>query len=156
MKWLTRVVSSSAATKRPKTPMPPKPYTDDLHLRSKQLADPRYGTGDLADTNKDAPHWQDPRYDSKVDNKWYDLFGYNRDWSMTLMRVSAVGIFAGLIFEGYMMMNFNSDMTDVVNSMAANPDFSPEERRATTEELKEAGFAVVGRGDLSNQFSSRR
>ena len=158
MKWLARVVSSSPAkTKKPKTPMPPKPYTDELHTRSKQLMDPRYGSGDvLKDTYKDTPHWQDPRYDSKADNKWYDIFGYNRDWSTTLMRVSAIGIFAGLIFEAHLLMNFNSDLTDVQTALNANPDFSPEERRATNDELKEAGFAVVGRGDLSNQFSSRR
>lgn len=146
IKWLLRL-----SGRRKITPMPPKPYIDTSaggkHMVDKRLYDP----DDLRHIDPEKPHWQDPRFDSRQDVPFFDIWGYNRDWSWTLFKVATLFFVAVFYWETRTVMYMKEDMPKITGTttVSAVPDYA-RDNIATEEELKAAGFAYVGVQNLDN------
>eukprot|EP00796_Vickermania_ingenoplastis_P013282 gene13282-9123_t len=146
MKWLLRVFR-----KKKRTPMPPKPYID-TSAGGKHMVDPRlYNPKNLAEIDPEKPHWQDPRFDSRQEVPFFDIWGYNRDWSWTLFKLASL-IFVAVFYYEMRLLAFSRDEMPKISStttVSAVPDYA-RDNKATEEELKAAGFAFVGVKKLDN------
>ncbi|KEG15371.1 hypothetical protein DQ04_00091050 [Trypanosoma grayi] len=142
MKWLLRLVTGR---NRKRTPIPPKPYVDTASAM-KHMTDTRlYDPDDLKHIDPERPHWQDPRFESRESVPFFDFWGYNRDWSWTLFRLSAF-LFVGVFYwEMRSLVYMQKDPPKVTSSTTISPvpDYARDEK-ATEEELRAAGFAYVG------------
>lgn len=147
MKWLVKALLPGRAATR--TPIPPKPYAERVNanvILREQAHQER-----LANIDPERPHWRDPKFESREKVPFFDVFGYNRNWSWTLFKVFAVISFGHLFLqEGRIMNEYGGDlMRSVVVSVSAKPDYARDDT-ATEAELKAAGFAYVGTRQLDN------
>nr|CCC95977.1 unnamed protein product [Trypanosoma congolense IL3000] len=142
MKWFLRLIKRPG-TKR--TPIPPKPYVDTASA-SRHMTDPRlYDPNDLKHIDPEKPHWQDPRFESRERVPFIDVWGFNRDWSWSLFKLSTL-IFVGIFYWEMRSVVYFKDSPPRMTStttISAVPDYARDEK-ATEEELRAAGFAYVG------------
>ena len=148
-KWLRKLAEGrfSFLRRKPKTPIPPKPYVDTANV-SKHMNDPRYyDPNDLRNVDPEKPHWDDPRFETKETKPFFDLFGINRDWSMSLFKLSSIFLVVFLYQEFRLAAFARAEGIDARVSQAPNtsplPDYARDDK-ATEEELRAAGFAFVG------------
>lgn len=149
MKWFLRLFQRSP--KRKKTPLPPKPYVDTAstgrHMVDRRMYDPK----DLKHIDPEKPHWQDPRFDSRDTVPFFDFFGYNRDWSWSLFKLSTF-LFVCVMYYELRTMILNKDdpmKISSTTSVSPVPDYARDDK-ATEEELRASGFAYVGVKRLDN------
>lgn len=142
--------AAAIVKRRERTPMPPKPY-EDLNFQGKHMTDPRfYDQSDLRNFDPEKPHWQDNRFETREKVPFFDLFGFNRDWSWSLFKVAC----SVLLVVGYMEMRnsfflaADAKVTSAVG-VTAPPSYARDER-GTEDELKKAGFAYVGVKELDH------
>ncbi|CBH18526.1 uncharacterized protein TEOVI_000860000 [Trypanosoma equiperdum] len=142
MKWLLRLVGRRG---KKKTPIPPKPYVDTASS-SKHMSDIRmYDPNDLKHVDPEKPHWQDPRFESRESVPFFDVWGFNRDWSWSLFKLSLL-IFVLIFYWEMRSMMYLKDAPPRITStttVSPVPDYARDEK-ATEEELRAAGFAYVG------------
>ena len=152
VKWLKRIAddrlpSVLRSKKAARTPMPPKPYVDTSSVK-RHMDDPRYSDPtDLKNIDPEKPQWDDPRFESRSEKPFFDLFGFNRDWSWSIFKLSTL-MGVALIYQEMRVAAFaQAENMDVRLTQSANissvPDFARNEQ-ATEEELRKAGFAYVG------------
>jgi hypothetical protein len=145
MKWLLRLTGHA----KPKTPLPPKPYIDVSHA-GKQMSDPRYtNMNDLANIDAEKPHWDDPRFDSREKVPFFDGFGFNRNWSWSIFKMMCM-IFPLMFYYEMCLIRDNAEGTRINNmgTIRITPTYSV--GQATDDELRNAGFALVGSKDLDH------
>lgn len=146
MKWFLRLFK-----RRVRTPLPPKPYVDTAST-GKHMVDPRlYDMEDLKHIDPEKPHWQDARFESREKVPFFDFFGYNRDWSWTLFKLSTVIFVLVFYMELRTAVYMKNDPPKVssTTTVSAVPEYARDEK-ATEEELREAGFAYIGVKKLDN------
>ncbi|ORC88336.1 uncharacterized protein TM35_000172080 [Trypanosoma theileri] len=149
MKWLLRVLTRRG--KKKKTPIPPKPYVDTASV-ARHMVDPSlYDMNDLKHIDPEKPHWQDPRFESRESLPFFDFWGYNRNWSWTLFRISAIIFFGIFYWEMHTLAYMQKDTPKLTGSTTVSPvpDYARDEK-ATEEELRAAGFAYIGVKKLDN------
>jgi len=161
MKWVVKLVSGGG---KKRTPIPPKPYQDVAHV-TRHATDPRYyDPDDLKHIDPEKPHWEDPRFESRASVPFFDLFGFNRDWSWSLFKLTSVfGVL--LIYHELRQAAFAFDEANNVDmrvtakpqNVSPVPDYARNDK-ATAAELREAGFAYVGtkRLDHLQQLNEQR
>lgn len=147
MKWLARMAGKEV---KPRTPLPPKPYKDNVHNPLKMATDARYyDPKDISITNPDKPHWQDPRFESRERTPFFDFFGFNRDWGNTMFKLGFCIFGFAIFIEAKMFLNYQqTDGIEATGSGLAKPKFFTADD-ATEAELRAAGFSVVGTKELS-------
>ncbi|KPA84687.1 hypothetical protein ABB37_01194 [Leptomonas pyrrhocoris] len=146
MKWFVRFIRRT-----PRTPLPPKPYVDTAST-GKHMVDPRlYDPNDLRHVDPERPHWQDSRFESREKVPFFDVFGYNRDWSWTIFKVSGLFFVAIFYWETRTLIYMKDDPLKIssTTNVSPVPDYARDEH-ATEEELRAAGFAYVGVKKLDN------
>ncbi|CCW70627.1 unnamed protein product [Phytomonas sp. Hart1] len=146
MKWLRLLL-----VRRKRTPMPPKPYVDTSspgrHMVDKRL----YDMGDLKNIDPEKPHWQDPRYETREEVPFFDFFGFNRDWSWSLFKLSLL-LFGLLMYWEIRMWIYTKDDgfrlfgTPMISPI---PSYARDDKD-TEEELKKAGYTYIGVKNLDN------
>ena len=146
-KWLAKLAEGRLFSRKQRTPIPPKPYVDTGNV-TKHMNDPRYyDPNDLRNVDPEKPHWDDPRFESKETKPFFDLFGINRDWSMSIFKLSSIFLLVLLYQEIRLAAFARSDGIDArvtqTTNMSPLPDYARDEK-ATEEELRAAGFAFVG------------
>lgn len=146
MKWLARLFR-----RKPRTPLPPKPYVDTASTGRHMLDARLYDPNDLSHVDPEKPHWQDARFESRQRVPFFDLFGYNRDWSWTIFKLSGVFFIAIFYWETRSMIYMKNNPIKVssTTNVSPVPDYARDEK-ATEEELRAAGFAYVGVKKLDN------
>ncbi|CUG86050.1 membrane-associated protein, putative [Bodo saltans] len=152
MKWLLRLTGRAKA----KTPLPPKPYVD-LSSTGKHMSDPRFtNTDDLAHVDAEKPHWSDPRFESREKVPFFDGFGFNRNWSWTIFKLMCMILPLMLYYE----MRLIRDHTDGVRVTGKEADIralpSYAVSSTTDEELRSAGFVVIGAKEMDHLASLRK
>lgn len=154
MKWLLRLTGKEVKLR---TPVPPKPYKDNIHNPIKHATDPRYyDPKDISILDPDKPHWQDPRYESRQSTPFFDFFGYNRDWGNTLFKLGFLVFICGMFMELKMILNFQESSTvDAMSIPVGQPGYAQTDT-VSEAELKAAGFEVVGTKELSSMSAGRR
>lgn len=149
MKWILRLVGLQKKKKR--TPMPPKPYVD-VSNTGKHMSNPKYyDMNDLKNVDPEKPHWHDPRFESRESAPFFDFFGFNRDWSYSLFKVSSI-FFVLLFYYEFrliMQMGENDLKLSSTTTVSATPDYARDDK-GIAEELQKAGFAYVGVKKLDN------
>lgn len=141
MKWLTRLFIS-----KKRTPMPPvKPYTD--HYKSLQnWSDPRLNDpNDYKSTKPDAAHWEDPRFKSRDRVPFFDLFGFNQDWSWTTFKILGVVCVISVISwdSGLYDALMNDTHAGIKTAqISAAPDYARNDDEIE-KKLREGGFTYV-------------
>lgn len=110
-----------------------------------------YDSDDLAQIDPEKPHWQDKRFESRERVPFFDVFGYNRDWSWSLFKVSSLFFVMILYWEMRSLAYMKNDPLKITSTTTVSPvpDYARDEK-ATEEELHEAGFAYVGLEKLDN------
>jgi hypothetical protein len=141
MKWLLRIIGKG---KKP-TPIPPKPYVEPFNA-SLHLKDPRYyDPNELKHIDPEKPHWKDNKFESRERVPFFDVFGFNRDWSWSLYKLATL-IFVGVGYHEVRLVMYGS-IDDVSSKgsggVSPTPDYARDDK-ATEEELRKAGFAFVG------------
>eukprot|EP00760_Papus_ankaliazontas_P025268 PhM_4_TR2596/c0_g1_i1/m.4721 len=125
-----------------KTPIPPKPVQEEFS----PLEAVRARVGGFVDPEK--PHWDDPRFETRGKIAWFDLFGMNRDWSMTLFKFFCASGVMFLVNEYRMARYSGEDITRMRGGLiSATPSYSVAEEdasRTTRDSLRGDGFAYVG------------
>ncbi|KAG8348486.1 hypothetical protein ERJ75_001824400 [Trypanosoma vivax] len=141
MKWFLRLIGR----RKQRTPIPPKPYLDKASP-TRHMTDPRfYDPNDLKHIDPEKPHWQDPRFESREKVPFFDLWGFNRDWSWTLFKLSSF-IFVLVFYWELRSMVYMKDSPPRITStttVSPVPDYARDDK-AIEEELRAAGFAYVG------------
>ncbi|KAG5496206.1 hypothetical protein JKF63_02507 [Porcisia hertigi] len=146
MKWLGRLF-----WRRKRTPLPPKPYVDTAST-GRHMVDARlYDGDDLTQIDPEKPHWQDKRFESRERVPFFDVFGYNRDWSWSLFKLSSLFFVLILYWEmrSLAYMKYDPLRISSTTTVSPVPDYARDEK-ATEEELREAGFAYIGVKKLDN------
>ncbi|KAG5494690.1 hypothetical protein JIQ42_02305 [Leishmania sp. Namibia] len=146
MKWLGRLMR-----RKKRTPLPPKPYVDTAST-GQHMCDPRlYDSHDLRHIDPEKPHWQDVRFESRERVPFFDIFGYNRDWSWSLFKMSSLFFVMILYWEVRSLAYMKDDPIRISSTTTVSPvpEYARDEK-ATEEELREAGFAYVGVAKLDN------
>lgn len=145
MKWLTRLVSgagSSPIKKRGRTPVPPKPYTDKVDGNVAIREDKHQEI--LANLDSERPHWRDPKFESRTSTPFFDLFGFNRNWSFSLWKVGASTILFVVYQEFRLVAEMGEDSMRLSGGhRSAVPEYARDDL-ATEQELRAAGFSYVG------------
>lgn len=134
-----------------RTPLPPKPYVDTAST-GKHMSDIRlYDPNDLSHVDPEKPHWQDARFESREKVPFFDVFGYNRDWSWTIFKVSGIFFVAIFYWETRTLVYMKDDPLRLssTTNISPVPDYARDDK-ATEEELRAAGFAYVGVKKLDN------
>ncbi|AYU81699.1 hypothetical protein LdCL_320020800 [Leishmania donovani] len=146
MKWLSRLM-----LRKKRTPLPPKPYVDTASTGRHMLDARLYDSDDLAQIDPEKPHWQDMRFESRERVPFFDVFGYNRDWSWSLFKVSSLFFVMIFYWEMRSFAYMKNDPIKITSTTTVSPvpDYARDEK-ATEEELREAGFAYVGLEKLDN------
>jgi hypothetical protein len=162
VKWLARLASSpvskagasgnaksKAASKYGKTPVPPKPYKDKHNSNIVLKEDGHQET--LANMDPEKPHWRDPKFESRKSTPIIDLFGFNRNWSMSLAKLSGfVGMCLIMWQEVRMTNTYGEDGLRFNGGFrSAVPGYARDDM-ATERELREAGFSYVGVHSVDN------
>lgn len=146
LRWMWRTFGVGEKFK--KTPLPPKPY-DDKH-NSGQLITNRGYEEHIGGVDPEKPHWRDPKFESREKTPIMDVFGFNRNYSYSLFKLSC------LVLLGLFVVETKSAIVMQENALQLNaktPSPAPEWARddqATERELKAAGFALVGYKKLDN------
>jgi hypothetical protein len=153
MKWLTRLAapsaSSKAVSKYGRTPVPPKPYKDRVDGNIAIREDTHNEV--LSNIDPERPHWRDPKFESRKSVPIFDLFGFNRNWSVSLWKLGG-GLTVALICvqECRLMSDLGEDgMRFNGGQRSAVPGFA-RDNMATEKELRAAGFSYVGVRDIDN------
>lgn len=137
--------------------MPPRPYidtsSDGKHMVDRRLYDP----ADLTHADPEAPHWKDPRFESRQEVPFFDVWGFNRDWSWSLFKLASFFFVAVFYWETRTLMTVKDDMPRIssTTTVSAVPAYA-RDNKATEEELKAAGFAFVGVKNLDNLEDIRK
>eukprot|EP00742_Colponemidia_sp_Colp-10_P025927 GILJ01031561.1.p1 GENE.GILJ01031561.1~~GILJ01031561.1.p1 ORF type:complete len:155 (-),score=12.82 GILJ01031561.1:4-468(-) len=154
MKWLLRLTGKEVKLR---TPIPPKPYRENVFNPVKHATDPRYyDPKDISILDHDKPHWQDPRFESRASTPVFDFFGFNRDWGNTLFKLGFLVFACGVYMEMQMVLNLqDSDVADTHSFPVAQPGYA-QSNSVSNDELKAAGFEVVGAKELSSLTIGRR
>ncbi|GET91479.1 hypothetical protein, conserved [Leishmania tarentolae] len=133
------------------TPLPPKPYVDTAST-GRHMVDARlYDSNDLTHIDPEKPHWQEMCFESRERVPFFDIFGYNRDWSWSLFKVSCFFFLMIFYWEMRSLAYMKNDPLKLTSTTTVSPvpDYARDEK-ATEEELREAGFAYVGLEKLDN------
>lgn len=142
MKWLTRFVTSSPVKKKPRTPVPPRPYTTKVDGNVAIREDKHQEI--LANLDPERPHWRDPKFESRSSTPLFDLFGYNRNWSFSLWKIGACSIFLVAYHEFRFTVEMGEDALRLTGGhRSAVPEWARDDL-ATEQELRAAGFSYVG------------
>ncbi|KPI90817.1 hypothetical protein ABL78_0050 [Leptomonas seymouri] len=146
MKWFLRFVR-----RKRRTPMPPKPYVDTASTGTHMVDARLYDPNDLSHVDPEKPHWQDAHFESRERVPFFDLFGYNRDWSWTMFKVSGLFFAVILYWETRALLYMKDDPLKIssTTNVSSVPDYARDEK-ATEEELRAAGFAYIGVKKLDN------
>lgn len=110
-----------------------------------------YDPDDLKHIDPEKPHWQDPRFDSRENVPFFDVFGFNRDWSWSIFKFSTL-LFAVVMYYEFRAMMLNKDdplRVSSTTSVSSVPDYARDDK-ATEEELRRSGFAYIGVKNLDN------
>lgn len=110
-----------------------------------------YSPDDLKHIDPEKPYWQDPRFDSRQEVPFFDIWGYNRDWSWSLFKLATLFFVAIFYWETKTLIHIKDDMPKVssTTTVSAVPDYA-RNNTATEEELRAAGFAFIGVKQLDN------
>uniref|UniRef100_A0A7S1LXE7 Uncharacterized protein n=1 Tax=Neobodo designis TaxID=312471 RepID=A0A7S1LXE7_NEODS len=160
VKWLARLASSPVSkaasgaaekkvSKYGRTPVPPKPYKDRFNSNIVLKEDGHQET--LANMDPEKPHWRDPKFESRKATPIVDIFGFNRNWSMSLAKVMAFLAMCGIIYQEINLMSTYGDDGMRMNGgyRSAVPGYARDDM-ATERELREAGFSYVGVRGVDN------
>ena len=171
VKWLARLASSPVSkagvsgaaaagsgqgkgpkrgvSKYGKTPVPPKPYKDKFSSNIVLQEDGHQET--LANMDPEKPHWRDPKFESRKSTPIIDLFGFNRNWSMSLAKLSGfIGMLLVMSQEVKLMNTYGEDGLRFNGGYrSAVPGYARDDM-ATERELREAGFSYVGVRNVDN------
>lgn len=145
MKWLTRIVTGKA-----RTPMPPKPYTEKVNANV--IIREQLKREQIANIDPERPHWRDPKFESREKVPFFDIFGFNRNWSWTMFKIVSGTMFALLFYHEAKIVANHSDgslMRVNIGSVSSMPDYARDEV-ATEAELRAAGFAYVGTKNMDH------
>jgi hypothetical protein len=130
------------------TPLPPKPYDDkvdgNIAVRERAYQERLMGV------DPEKPHYRDPQYESRQSTPIFDFFGFNRDYSYSMFKLSIVMIICMLVKEMQAAMVLQEH---AMHMQAEQPTPEPEWARndaANEKELRAAGFALVGYKQLDN------
>ena len=165
VKWLARIASSpvkgaaaaSAAandknkrvSKYGRTPVPPKPYKDKFNSNIVLQEDGHQET--LANMDPEKPHWRDPKFESRKATPIVDIFGFNRNYSMSLAKLTAFLGLCGIIYQEFALLSTYGEDGMRFNGgyRSAVPGYARDDM-ATERELREAGFSYVGVRAIDN------
>jgi hypothetical protein len=145
-RWLWRTLGIGPQFKR--TPLPPKPY--EVKQDSNLIIRERGYEEHIGGVDPEKPHWRDPKFESREKTPIFDFFGFNRNYSYSLFKLSTL-VLVGLFFKESQSMFVLQDNALQLNAKTPTPD--PEWARddvATERELRAAGFALVGYKKLDN------
>ena len=164
VKWLTRLASNpqksglakitqsgnkKAVSKYGRTPVPPKPYNDrvDGNIAIREDAHNEI----LTNADPERPHWRDPKFESRRSVPVFDLFGFNRNYSVRFWKVGGAIMFVLLCAqEVRIMLDSGEDGLRLTGGhRSAIPGFARDDM-ATERELREAGFSYVGTRQIDN------
>jgi hypothetical protein len=155
MKWLVNVVKGTRIPKKMRTPMPPKPYSEERKDGDSILKSYEHDEV-LAGVDPERPHWKDPKFESRgAKVPFFDFFGYNRNWSWTLFKCfCCIGPFMALS-EGNIMVTLGEETMNISTCSATSiPEYSRDEK-ATEKELRDAGFAYVGHSVVKAAYAEK-
>jgi hypothetical protein len=159
MKWLTRLASSQppkavVKSKYGKTPVPPKPYKDrvdgNIAIREDQHNEI------LANVDPERPHWRDPKFESRKSVPFFDFFGFNRNWSISIWKLGGGLSILMICMQEVRLLNDIGEEGMRVNGgqRSAIPGFARDDM-ATERELRAAGFSYVGVREIDNVGAER-
>lgn len=105
----------------------------------------------LHHVDPEKPHWHDPRFRARESAPFFDLFGYNQDWSWSLFKFSTIIVLLVFYWE-LRHMTFSSDnLPPLLESPSVSPVPSyARDEEETERELREAGLVYVGVKNLDN------
>lgn len=145
-RWLFRTFGLGRQYKP--VPLPPKPYDSD-HDKNIAVND-RAHEERLAGVDPEKPHYRDPQYESRKSVPIFDFFGFNRDWSLSLSKLSVIIVLCMIVKEIQAAMVLQEmAMHMVAEQPTPDPSWARDDR-ANEKELREAGFALIGYKQLDN------
>jgi hypothetical protein len=146
LRWMFRTFGVGEKFK--KTPLPPKPY-DDKQNSGVMITNRGYEEH-IGGVDPEKPHWRDPKFESREKIPLMDFFGFNRNYSYSLFKVSCLVLLALFAVETKSVIVMQENALQLsAKTPTPDPEWARDDQ-ATERELKAAGFALVGYKKLDN------
>lgn len=146
LRWFWRTFGVGEKFKR--TPLPPKPFEDKQN--SNILVYNRGYEEHIGGVDPEKPHWRDPKFESREKTPFMDIFGFNRNYSYSLFKLSFLVMLGLFVVEAKSVIVMQEDALQLsAKTPTPDPEWARDDQ-ATERELRAAGFALVGYKKLDN------